>query len=431
MPFDANGKYNLPAGYRAVDGETIESSQHNPPLEDIASALSNTILKDGRSVTTADLKLGGHKITGMADGTASTDAATVGQAAAAVGDFKDSVRNLGTGWLRRDGALYLIDDYPDLAAVLPPLADGVNWTTLSPAFTTFTISDMTKTTTGYAAIAYDASGTSTTYVFTSADGLGWSLQGTITGLRGACIAQGAGIYVICDGFGKASVSNDLITWTAPAYAMGTGAEGITSIVFAFSVFVIVGTNGKILTSANGTAWTAQTSGTTQLLQCVKLLNGILVAVGLAGTIRTSTNATTWTGTTAGSTSFSSVTYGNGLYVVVGQSGVVYTSPNLTAWTLRTSTTSQNLNDVNYSSAGFIAVGIGGTAIISGVTSGTTWATVATGTAQNLNTVVIDPAAAQKYIVGGSSGITLRGVRTLPTQFQVPDDDATYGWIRAA
>jgi hypothetical protein len=37
MP-SANGVYSLPSGYLAVTGATIQASQHNPPLEDIAAA---------------------------------------------------------------------------------------------------------------------------------------------------------------------------------------------------------------------------------------------------------------------------------------------------------------------------------------------------------------------------------------------------------
>jgi microcystin-dependent protein len=46
MP-SSNGVYSLPPGYLAVTGATIEASQHNPPLEDIAAALTLRLSRDG------------------------------------------------------------------------------------------------------------------------------------------------------------------------------------------------------------------------------------------------------------------------------------------------------------------------------------------------------------------------------------------------
>lgn len=82
MPFDSNGRYSLPAGYLATTGQTILASQHNPPLEDIGAALSQTLLRTGVAPMVADLPMGGFRVTGLATGVASTDAATVGQTSA-------------------------------------------------------------------------------------------------------------------------------------------------------------------------------------------------------------------------------------------------------------------------------------------------------------------------------------------------------------
>lgn len=57
MPSDANGVYSLPAGYLAVTGETIQASQHNPPLEDIATALTARMMRSGAAPMTGPLKI--------------------------------------------------------------------------------------------------------------------------------------------------------------------------------------------------------------------------------------------------------------------------------------------------------------------------------------------------------------------------------------
>jgi microcystin-dependent protein len=55
MP-SANGVYSLPVGYLAVTGTTIQASQHNPPLEDIAAALTARLSRDGTAAMTGGLQ---------------------------------------------------------------------------------------------------------------------------------------------------------------------------------------------------------------------------------------------------------------------------------------------------------------------------------------------------------------------------------------
>ena len=79
MPDDSNGVYSLPSGYLAVTGETILASQHNPPLEDIADALTARLSRSGAAPMTGDLNMGSNKIESLAAGTAASDAARVDQ----------------------------------------------------------------------------------------------------------------------------------------------------------------------------------------------------------------------------------------------------------------------------------------------------------------------------------------------------------------
>jgi hypothetical protein len=66
--------FTLVPGYFAVDGTTIEVSQHNPPLEDIAEALTDSLPRDGSAPMTGNLPMGSNKITGLAAGTNAGDA---------------------------------------------------------------------------------------------------------------------------------------------------------------------------------------------------------------------------------------------------------------------------------------------------------------------------------------------------------------------
>lgn len=83
MADDVSGNYSLPASYQVADGDTVLPEQHNPPFEDVASALSNRIHKDGRTLWTGDQNANGNAIINLADGVNLQDAATVKQAVAA------------------------------------------------------------------------------------------------------------------------------------------------------------------------------------------------------------------------------------------------------------------------------------------------------------------------------------------------------------
>lgn len=76
MPRDGNGNYALPAGYEGVTGQAILPEQHNPPLEDIAVALTGSLPVNGSKAMTGDLPMGGKKITGLGTPTNAGDAAT-------------------------------------------------------------------------------------------------------------------------------------------------------------------------------------------------------------------------------------------------------------------------------------------------------------------------------------------------------------------
>jgi hypothetical protein len=79
MPRNGSGTYTLPAGNPVVTGTTISSTTQNTTMSDVATALTNSIAKDGQTTPTANLPMGGFKHTGLAAGSAATDSANLGQ----------------------------------------------------------------------------------------------------------------------------------------------------------------------------------------------------------------------------------------------------------------------------------------------------------------------------------------------------------------
>jgi hypothetical protein len=79
MSRNGSGTYTLPAGNPVVTGTTISSTWANNTLNDIAATLTDSLAADGQTTATGNLKMGNNRITGLADGIASTDAASITQ----------------------------------------------------------------------------------------------------------------------------------------------------------------------------------------------------------------------------------------------------------------------------------------------------------------------------------------------------------------
>ena len=78
MARDGAGTYNLPQP-PFVSGTVISSTATNSNNSDIAAALTQSLSKDGQTVPTANLPMGGYRHTGVANGAARTDYAAAGQ----------------------------------------------------------------------------------------------------------------------------------------------------------------------------------------------------------------------------------------------------------------------------------------------------------------------------------------------------------------
>jgi hypothetical protein len=67
------------AGQPVVPGTTITTTAFNALTADLASGLTIAMTKDGQTVPTANIPMGGFKLTGLGAGTSATDAAQFGQ----------------------------------------------------------------------------------------------------------------------------------------------------------------------------------------------------------------------------------------------------------------------------------------------------------------------------------------------------------------
>ena len=120
MPRSTDGSYSLPAGTLVNSGDTLLPSQHNPAMQDIAQALSNSLDRNGYGGMRAPLNLGGFPIQNVLPGSADSDVATVGQLTSipvgAVTDFAGSAAP--TGWLLCYGQAISRTTYASLFAAI-------------------------------------------------------------------------------------------------------------------------------------------------------------------------------------------------------------------------------------------------------------------------------------------------------------------------
>ena len=113
MPFAA-GTYTLPAGNPVNTNTTISSSWANTTLSDMATALTTCVLKDGTQTLTANIPMGGFKLTGLAAGNASGNSVRYEQVLLLTGGtmtgnllFTDGLYNIGASGSGRPLNLYL------------------------------------------------------------------------------------------------------------------------------------------------------------------------------------------------------------------------------------------------------------------------------------------------------------------------------------
>jgi hypothetical protein len=93
--------------------------------------------------------------------------------------------------------------------------------------------------------------------------------------------HGAGLFVAVGYNGMIITSPDGITWTKRVSGTTKWLKGIS---YGNNSFVAVGSRGMVLTSPDGTVWTERVSGTTNELSGIDYVNNSFVAYGTTGVV---------------------------------------------------------------------------------------------------------------------------------------------------
>ncbi len=79
MSRNGSGVYTLPAGNPVVTGTVISTSWANNTMNDLASAMTDSVAADGQTPMTGPLNLNSNKVTNLANATLTGDAVNFGQ----------------------------------------------------------------------------------------------------------------------------------------------------------------------------------------------------------------------------------------------------------------------------------------------------------------------------------------------------------------
>ncbi len=250
-------------------------------------------------------------------------------------------------------------------------------------------------------------------VWTSPDGLAWSVRGVNFDWRALARSAAGQIVALPSGDRTATSSDAGVTWTfgaalpnaadafidlawyaersqflavvqeGPDRYLHASSDGLSwtrgavlpvHSVFGASPSLLVVAGSGVATSVDGVTWTPRTPLTLNgVLFDLRWLGSLFVGVGANGTIVTSSDGLNWTARTSGSTASlrGAAASPAGVLVVVGDTGTVLRSTNsAVTWTTRASSTFSGLGAVTWAGSEFVAVGSAGMVIRS--PDGITW-----------------------------------------------------------
>jgi hypothetical protein len=221
MPLNGSGTYTPPTPeYPAIPNTTILASDFNTILEDLATALSTAVYKDGQAPMSANLNMASHKLTSLSDGALDADSVNFAQV------FKNPTftGSVGTGVVITGTKATITAAVLDLTVPDTNITGSTTLDLVSPAITltsSGTIADVATTT------ATINAGTSITFTAPTITNVGTTIVDI--GTTSTCVTQ------------LASDSSTKLASTA----------FVQSVAFQSTLPTLVGNNGKLLTITAG------------------------------------------------------------------------------------------------------------------------------------------------------------------------------------
>ena len=259
MSYDGNGIFLInTSGQPVITGTVISSTAFNLLTADLATGLSTCITKDGQTAVTANIPMGGFKVTGIGVATTTGDALSYGRAAVVTTLSATSLAtSAATPLLLTNGQLVNValtsQTVGATTLTIPDFASVVDEFTFKTKSQTMSNKTFVAPALG-AATATSINGltiTSSTGTLTIAASKTLTASNTLTftGTDGSSVAFGAGGTVLYSG-GSGFVSSVAQSFTGGLISVG-GSPITTSGTLALTV---AGTSGGIPYFSSGTTW---------------------------------------------------------------------------------------------------------------------------------------------------------------------------------
>jgi RHS repeat-associated protein len=239
--------------------------------------------------------------------------------------------------------------------------DGVTWTQQSTPGVVLSAAAWSP------ALSMFAGGGTGGRIYTSADGIAWTLRATLPGgqfweviwspERMMFVAVGDGAMI--------ATSSDGLTWTARTNGFGTSKVASVAWSPQLSLFVAAGQDGKLATSSDGVTWTQRSALATGTLTKVvwSAAAAVFVTVSLGGRIASSPDGVTWTtrtNPTVNSTwAINALVWSpeRGMFLLGNTLGELATSADGITWAVRSSNGLLAANDYIYSATWASDIGL--------------------------------------------------------------------------
>lgn len=184
---------------------------------------------------------------------------------------------------------------------------------------------------------------------------------------------------------------------------------LTKLRYGAGKFLALGEYGTVISSDNGTAWTAHPTGYARSITDIAFGNGVYVVCGAdISTVLTSFDLQSWTESRPAGVPFNmnGIIFQNGRFHLCGSNGTVASSDDGATWTPVATGVTVSLRDILFANGQFIAVGDDNTVVTS--PDGTAWTPRPTGIPlQGLNEDLLSVTWLNNlYVVGGKNGTIL-------------------------
>ena len=249
MSRNGSGTYNLPAGNPVVTGTTISSTWANNTLNDMATALTNSIAKDGQTTPTGNLPMGGYNHTNVANATLRTQYASAGQVQDGSLTYLTSVS--GTDTITAVGAASM-SAYVT-GQVFTFIAAGANTGAATLNINSIGAKPITKNGTTALAAGDLISGAAVTVFY---DGTEFQITDRVTSLANVAYTNALQTFTASQR-GTVTTDNDLsfdmsVTNNFSCTPTGTGALTFTNITAGQSGYVLLDNSGGYAITAAAT-----------------------------------------------------------------------------------------------------------------------------------------------------------------------------------